>query len=510
MNKILKYKKLLMLLLVAGLFSCKQQLEDVIPQTALNRELILKDENAARTLYTGIYSSFRTYNAMLFNLGEMRSEIWADGLFLESADVALRDFYTHNVSVDNVPASNWGGFYGMLFRINTVIELFPQTKIPETERNRMIAEMHGLRAFIYYTMLRTWGGVPITTEALTQVGDLAVLYKERATPEEVMALVKSDIEQSLSLFNGNNSLTTKRVYWNRLATLTLKGDVYIWSGTLMGGGNNDLNIAKQALETVTALEGNTLGLNTNYADTFDQTKENNNKEIIFAINYELSQEENKVFNLFLINATAASTTLLDAGTALSKPVSEAFPLITGAGSRVGMTTQIMQKLNVSSDTRIRSSFRVMQKNTSPYAPVGVLVNKFIGRVENGLRIYDGDFPIYRYADVLLLLAEAKAKLLENPSSEINKIRQRAYGSGYLPHSNGSINQNIEAILEEQLREFIAEGKRWWALRRAGDDWVFKYINPLYLSPGAEYKFLLPISRASLNADPKLKQTPGYN
>lgn len=97
---------------------------------------------------------------------------------------------------------------------------------------------------------------------------------------------------------------------------------------------------------------------------------------------------------------------------------------------------------------------------------------------------------------------------------MNQIRQRAYGANYTPFVNGSITDNMNAILEEYLREFIGEGKRWWALRRAGDDYVFAAINPTYLSPatvssGKGPTFLLPISITMLNNDPLLTQTTGY-
>ena len=109
----------------------------------------------------------------------------------------------------------------------------------------------------------------------------------------------------------------------------------------------------------------------------------------------------------------------------------------------------------------------------------------------------------------LLLAEAKAKLSEDPSAEINVIRQRAYGAGYPVYTNGTVTQNMNAILEEYLREFIGEGKRWWALRRAGDSYVYASINPNYFSATTAAKFLLPLSQGMLIADPLLEQTTGY-
>ena len=492
--------------LSAGLFSCQRQLDEVTPQTSLNQQLALSDPNAAMTLYTGVYASLRTYQSTLVNLGEMRSEIWADGLFTESEDTGLKQYWSHNISATNVPAGNWGGFYTLIDRINTVIKLFPQAPLTDAQRKAALAEMYGLRAFVYFTLLRSWGGVPITTEPVSAVNSLTDLYRERAKPEDVMALIKSDIEQSLTLFAGNNAFTAKRVYWNRAATLTLKGDVYLWSGTLMGGGNADLTTAKTVLDEVKAIP--TLGLQATYADVFDPTKETNNREIIFALSFEKNEATQGAYGSFLVNTTQAGTLILDPGTSTSATVSSAYPYVAGA-SRVGMSQAAIAKLNNPNDRRMRVTFRTMHRTTAGNPIAGVLLTKFIGRVDAGTQLYDNDFPIYRYADVLLMLAEANTKLGNDPSADINAIRARAYGAGYTPYTNGSQQANMDAILDENLREFIGEGKRWFALRRAGNAFVFKNVSQTYLPSAQSFKLLLPVSVAMLNTDPKLTQTPGY-
>lgn len=490
---------------VAG---CKKQLEEVGPQTSLNPNLILTDPGAANTLYHGVYASFRSYQSTFFVLGEMRSDLWADGIFTESEDAGLKQYWSHNISQANAPAANWAGLYSLINRINNVIKLFPQAPIDEDRKKIQLAEMYGLRAYTYYTLLKTWGKVPITTEPVTTIGNLSDLYKARSPEDSVMMLIKSDIEQSLTLFGANNALPVKRVYWNRPASLILKGDVYIWSATHMGGGNTDLTTAKTALEEVKALT--TLGLQTNFADVFDPTKENNNKEIIFAINYEKDQAQLNYFGAgsFSVNSTQAVTLVFDPVPGPAVPVNAAYPYVAGA-NRVGFSSAMITRLNDPNDKRIRPSFRIMQGNASPYSIRGIMLTKFLGRVDAGTQLYDNDYPIYRYADVLLLLAEANTKLGLDPSADINLIRQRAYGAGYTPFVNGSQVANMNAILEEYLREFIGEGKRWWALRRAGNQYVFDNIKPAYLSSTQAYKLVLPITITMLNSDPLLKQTTGY-
>lgn len=508
----MKYNKLLIicgtLMLLAGFFSCTKKLDEVVPQDTISKDQALKDPNAARTLYHGVYGLFRTYNATFYQLGEMRSDIWVDGLFTESVDGGLQNLYRHNISTLNVPFTNWAGFYNLIYNFNNVINIIPQTPLPDVEKKSILAEVYGLRAYVYYTMVRTWGAVPLSTEPVETINNTAETYKRRTGADSIMTLVKSDIEQSLQLFGSANTLSTaKRVYWSRIASLVLKGDVFIWSGTHLGGGNTDLTTAKNTLLEVRNLQSASLDLQANYADIFDPTKKVNNKEIIFAINYELQQSQNGVFGSFLVNSIQAGT--LSFAQAATPTVSSVYPFVNSA-NRVGMNQTMINRLTAApADQRISNSFRVMYSNASPFAARGILLTKYIGTTAGTSQIFNNDYPVFRYADVLLLLAEAKAKLGEDPSAEINAIRLRAYGAGYTPYVNGSATANINAILEEYLKEFIAEGKRWWALRRAGDSYAYANLNPTYFSPASTAKFLLPLSQAMLTADPLLAQTLGY-
>jgi len=497
-----------MLLLILGVLSCTKKLDEVVPQDAISKDLALTDPDAARTLYHGIYGRFRAYNSTFFQLGEMRSDIWVDGLFTESVDGGLQNLYRHNISNLNVPFTNWGDFYNLIYNFNSVIKIMPQTPLPAAEKDRYLAEVYGLRAYVYYTMLRTWGDVPLNTEPVETINNAAETYKRRTGADTIMTQIKSDIEQSLQLFGSANTLSSgKRVYWSRIASLILKGDVFLWSGTHMGGGNTDFTTAKTVLQEVRNLQGASLDLQANYADIFDPTKKVNNKEIIFAINYELQQVQNGLFGSFLVNSIQANT--LSFTQAATPTVSSVYPFVNGA-NRVGLNQAMINRLTaLPADQRITNTFRVMYSNATPFAVRGVLLTKYIGTTAGTSQIFNNDYPVYRYAEVLLLLAEAKAKLGEDPSAEINAIRLRAYGAGYTPYVNGSVTANMNAILDEYLKEFIAEGKRWWALRRAGDSYVYANSAPIYFSPTTTAKFLLPLSQTMLNNDPLLTQTTGY-
>src|SRR5699024_1438747 len=137
------------------------------------------------------------------------------------------------------------------------------------------------------------------------------------------------------------------------------------------------------------------------------------------------------------------------------------------------------------------------------------VVKFKGTVDGGARLFLDDVILYRYADILLMIAEAKNALGQDPSAEINQVRRRAYGSDYSDHVfvSGSKEANNEAILQERLRELAFEGKRWWDLVRFGK--AFELVPSLQDNQGDEYLLLWPIPESTLSHNNKIEQNPGY-
>ena len=113
------------------------------------------------------------------------------------------------------------------------------------------------------------------------------------------------------------------------------------------------------------------------------------------------------------------------------------------------------------------------------------------------------------ADVLLMIAEAKNALGQDPSTEINAVRQRAYGTAFGNHTyiNGSQAENDNAILQERLLELCTEGKRWWDLVRF--DQVFQKVPSLSGKDTDRYLLLFPIGQTIISLEPLVKENPGW-
>lgn len=179
------------------------------------------------------------------------------------------------------------------------------------------------------------------------------------------------------------------------------------------------------------------------------------------------------------------------------------------------------------DTRKRSTLQAAyeKKEDGTLSLYGLYPAKFLGTLLDGAdtRSPLDDYPVYRYADCLLLLAQAKAFLGEDPVEEINAVRKRAYGEDYFnahpevqyPNDNDAAlyadNKSVkpdnagamEAVLKERMREFMVEGKRWYDLRLAGDEYVLEHTT------AEATRLLWPIDKNTLTNNSALKQTPGY-
>ncbi len=492
-------KYIILFISIVLLISCEL---DMQPESDLTYNGFWDTEEAAKAAHVGIYANFRNYHSTIWRMGEVRADLWGGATFANSPSDL--DLIENNISTSIVYFSNWANFYGLLHYINDFIKNAPEVEFSnEQDLNHMLGQVYGLRAFVYYTMEKAWGDVPISTEPLLEV-DLEALKKPRAPKAEVMNQIKSDIAKSLEYFGNDNSLWLgKTIYWSKAATLALKGDAYIWSGKVLGGGNADFNEAKLALEQIAGFELE------DYANLWGQANENN-IEFIFTVDYQKDQAS----NFYGSWTTTRAVDLVNLTDEQGEPMDN---FVVNGLSRYGVSEKVLLLMDDTLDQR-RNTFLRVYDDGNVHVPFqagdpsyqGSILNKFLGVIgDDGTRWDYNNIPLYRYADVLLLLAEAKNNLDEDPSELINQVRERAYGENFAGHeySNATKAENAQTILDERLKEFFAEGKRWWDLVRAGDSYVFDEVSTLDATEA--YKIYYSISESMLANDPELKQTDGY-
>ncbi len=502
---------LMMAVLVGILGSCNDEL-DLKPISSISDANYWQTPDQFDAFVSGVHARFRSHVGVLQYLGEMRSDIYGTepgsaGTFSGEATQGVERLWLQTLDMDNPGVSNFGGFYSNIVQLNLLIDKLNNSTIVTTaNKNYYLGIAYGMRAFYYFQMVRTWGDVVIQTEPIASF-DISNLSKDAAPAADVLNLVKADIESSLSSFGSDYSFRTSKSYWSKAATQMLKAEFYLWSANRAGGTAD----ATTALTALNDIQTNipALALRPTFSSVFAAGAANKgNSEIILSVRYLLNESTMPFAGTFFPQTALLANYYDSVGNRKFDVAKDNW----GGLLRAPVKSSTFRKFN---DLDSRKWFSIQGAYTSPsagtFVMAGCFVKKYEGEQEAGVRRFTNDYPIYRFADLLLLKAEAKVILGQDPAAEINLVRARAFGTNYNASVHGYPNQAIDAtpkdaILQERLYEFVFEGKRWLDLRRFGDQFVYKYTSVL---PAESYKLLWPIDRNSLTNNRALKQNPGY-
>lgn len=475
--------------------SCTKDLK-LTPSSIISVNSFWKTPDDAQGGLYAMYDKFRDFAGSgkgLIIMGAARSGILGSG-GLQNADWRIK-YFENTLNAANADL-DWKLPYLVIDYANLIIKYVPDIKFTdESTKNSILAQAYAMRAYMYFTMVKTWGGLPLITQP-TEGFDAKSTYKSREPVSDIFKLIKQDIEQALKLFPDNN-YPAGRSMWSKSATNTLKGYVYLWSGKRMEGGSADFKIALQAINA--AQESDVVLLN-NFRDIFSYTNKGN-KEVIFAAHYQELESGNNYFADMYIRSSDIPTTI-------DKKTAE----ILGGGGNYNWwaPAELIRDQFTEDDQRKDATFVDVYShiNGVPKFVTSVVV-KCKGIVVGGVREFIDDVVIYRYGGLLLLKAEVENALGIDPSAEINEVRKRAYGDNFPAHKfiPGTKAENDEAILKERLLELAFEGHRWFDLRRFSK--VFDLVPSLQGKSNDKYLLLFPISQETITLNPKVEQNPGY-
>lgn len=506
---------------------------DLQPTSELVDNNFWQNKEQFSAFNVGLQGLFRQKGYQLIELGEMRSNIYAGNPFTGQSSSGYREMYYNLMNASNPVITDFAGFYTTINQINLMIDKCNETSLlTDAEKGKYLGNAYGMRAFFYLQLLKSYGKAVINT-VHTEGGtlDLNNTAREESTAAEVMAQIKADIKASEDAFNEDFSFSDTRNGWSLAATKMLKGDAYLWSGnqieTEEAKQKSDFEVAKQAYQDI--VDAKVASLETNYKNVFAFGNKCNN-EIIFSI-YN-GENETALWN-GQYSKTLGLGQMFMGSYGIYDYDNDAFVWCSSSNiakrdgiMRVSLNKDLYDGDNEASrlfrdgDTRFTGTMLDVYDNNWNY--VGVIANKFQGTLISGqstISWYD-DQPIYRYSECLLGLAEAKVLLGEDPTKEINEVRERAYGKEYFeahpevqyPNDTdadfyaenpfvGSDADPEEAVLKERCREFMFEGKRWYDIRLFNK--ATKY------STAVESRLYWPIDQNALGENSKLNQTDGY-
>lgn len=486
-------KTITILLIVTSFsFSC-DDLIDVTPRSSITVGSFWQTENDAEGALVGMYTYLRGIaHQDLYYLGEARADVVTLGTVGEGG---WARYYDNRLRADDAGPS-WFSFYRLVNSANLLIKYTPEIEFSsEANKNDILAQAYTMRAWAYFTMTKTWGDLIIKTEPSEgyRVEDTQM---ERVPQSEIFSMIKEDIDEALKLYP-NADYPTYRSFWSKPATQALKADIYLWTGKRLQGGDADI---QTALNSLNAIGTSNLELLPNYEDVFDYDNKGNDEILMAVRNIENEAGNNYFRDMYIIMSAVPAN--------ITQETRDKIGALGGGSNNIVVPTQYVKSLFTDDDLRKDPTFfeiYTLDEEDNPTDYFTTIVKKGDGTVSGGSRLFMDDFIIYRYAEILLLKAEAKNALGQDPSSEINQVRERAYGDNFDHYEfvSGTKEENDEAIMEERLRELAFEGKRWWTLIRFG-----KAVEKLD-KVDSEHMLLFPISNQVLSLENAVEQNPGY-
>ncbi|MCK8140749.1 RagB/SusD family nutrient uptake outer membrane protein [Flavobacterium sp. I-SCBP12n] len=483
----MKKKILLYTMLFTGLSllnSCQDDL-NLKSDSVITSTSFWKTEDDAKAGVNGMYFNFRTQTQQnYYLLGGARSAEITNGV---QSPLTLANYYNNNLTPQNMDV-DWGGLYTVIQQANLILKYVPNIQFSPTtvkEQKRYIAQAYSMRALAYFIMARSWGGVPIVTTP-TENTNQSEYIVPRNTIAEVFTFIKSDIDLALANFPDASNNKTQL----SLASVNaLKADVNLWTAKQLGGGATDLNTALAAINAIPAGPA----LLPNFKDVFSYTNKGNN-EVLFAVRYSLADVPSSLsdnWNSFMFVGPSDFAPL----TALTATATFGTLGVGSGNAGISRVQPDITRFNFSNtDTRKTATYLTLMNGATPVV-TGLV--KYNGTVDGTTRRFVSDIIIYRWADILLMKAEIKNALMQDPTTEMNLVMQRADPSASF--TNGSQAANDDAILRERLHELAFEGKAWWDLVRFG-----KTAN---VPSMAGKKILFPISQNTINYNPKITPNP---
>ncbi|HEX5553834.1 MAG TPA: RagB/SusD family nutrient uptake outer membrane protein [Chitinophagaceae bacterium] len=457
---------------------------DVKTVSSITNANYWKAEGDVTGYLTGIYTKFRSVMNTTYYL-EDRGDSYVPGL-----EVGVSNAWLQNLT--NSTAPNWVSFYNLIHHCNLLLKYGKQIPFSsQQDKDRVFAETYFIRAFTYFTLLRSWGDVPLVLEP-TESGDQPMVGRSPATT--VMQQVLKDVDEAIALFPENGFINKSRA--SKPACYALKADAFLWKAKVLKGGNADLDSTLMAISKVQSTVG--LALESDFSQIFS-TANRNGKEIVFSIHF-LRDEESGMY------ARGLKARDIFVNTAKNKadiPYAK-----NGARSNYAPSPKLISLFDENANDQ-RKAASVVTAISATGGVIGVFGNKFRGTLYSDDRYFDNDIIVYRLGGLILMKAEALAALDRIPDAitALNQIRVRAHIGDYA----GAMDKKTveKAILDERFRELWNEQKRWPDLVRFNAEGIIDVYQEVPNLEGKHTPLYFPIPLTQIDINPKLKQTEGY-
>ncbi len=449
-------------LIIFTVSGCEDKLE-LAPVSELSQAAFYENETDFVLGINAAYNGLRGQFDDIVLYGDIRSD---NSRGNRSGSVTTRsnfDEFSLNSSNSSI-GGRWTNSYRTLAGINAILDKIDAADIDSDSRDQIRGEALFIRGVIYFNLGRIYGNVPLV---LTEITADEAATTGQSTQDQVLGQAVTDLTAAASLlppaFDGDDVGRATSIASNAMI-----------SKVQLTRGN--FSEATTALRAVVAEEGVNVDLLDNYADVFDIRNEYN-AEIIFAVRWTDDGVNGNGFNFRYANE--------------NEPDNRA-------------TSDLYNEYETND---MRRDFTL---NTTANI-TDTLVFKY-GFAESGMG--ESDWPVVRYADILLMLAEALNEQGFVAGGEafdlVNRVRTRAGLAAITSASVADQDAFRLAVEHERRVELASEGHRWFDLVRTG-----RYVDVMsakgFNTQAHHNLFPIPLREIeNINNGSILSQNPGYN
>jgi len=503
---------LILIILQCSFIACEDDLLTLQDENRLNPEVFWETEEHALRAIIGAYSPMGNQ----FGWGRFRVQITT--FRADAANPPRQD--ASNFGTDptwNNLRLGWANYWKVIFRANAILERVPLIEDPsfsDDSRNAIIGEAHYLRAMQYFYLLTQFRNVPLVTVA---AGSLAEIRQAPANPEDVWQLIISDLKTAQNLLPRSwDDDNIGRATWG--SATGLLGKTHLYRSGIEGVNEYDL----ATVEFKKIMDSGMYALTENHFDNFCNGCDNN-QESLFEVQLDnlqsgwgadtesdgrsaawerdlaplgFTNQGGFVVNQFVLDAFLAETNN-DGG---EDPRARSTLLFNYPGCQVYETTFQEAFANDLGTIGCRKGLDFRD---------GKSQSSFGFDPPNGSPI---NWKIMRYADVLLMYAEAENEARGGSTAALealNEVRARSNMPGRVTTDQAELRQFIR---DERLLELVFEGDRyvdllrWGMIPEAITDELKSRGGGILYQPGREY---LPIPQQELDTNPFYEQNEGY-
>lgn len=480
------------------MLSCVDLVQE--PKSWITKEQYIQlpqDISQLQKAASGLYNSFWNQNYG-FSCRMMRIGTAADDVITSPKPnnvMALIQDLAPNPTVNSADWNTmWLNMWSVISGANTLISgtPIPADAVLAEKYNRTLAEAHFMRALSYFYLVRLFGDVPLILtpeEAVLpqQRADVGTIYEKAIIP---------DCEQAIK-FLSSNSRTGNSSTPSKWAAKALLADVYMTMAgwPLKKGNSYYAKSAEQTLDIINNASKAGLSLEPSYADLWKEAKKTNANEHLFAIHNSVANKNPSQYGKSFYARDFSPAGWADY---YGNPT---FMDATPASERKSFNYLLSWKTS--------SGTVVDWENSLDKAPCISKYYDYNQGAPSTNALSNGLTPIYRYADVLLMYAEASnlATGIVNATALkcLNDVQARAKSP--ITPAGISSSEFDKAVFDERGWEFLAEYKRWFDLvRKEKLKDVKKQYEGSIFQKNNTYYYPIPVDQVRMSG---WKNNPGY-